>query len=431
MLKSRISRASDSAFVAYAIFAAFGAYFCMYAFRKPLTVATFGGEASLGEDLTYKSALVIAQVAGYALSKFLGIKIISELKSRSRAILFVSLILLAEAALLLFAVVPAPWNVALLLLNGLPLGMIWGIVFSYLEGRRTSEILGAGLSASFIVASGAVKSVGKWLMLEFGVSEFWMPAATGAVFLLPLLGFIFLLEQIPPPTPEDVALRSERAPMNKAERRALFRRFAPGLVLLITFYTLLTAYRDVRDNFAVEIWSALGFGDMPAIFTLSEIPIAVFVLGMLGATVWLKNHAQALRTYFWLVLCGALLVGGATFLFENNALGGAAWMVLAGLGLYVAYVPFNCILFDRMMAAFRLRGNAGFLIYVADAFGYLGSVAVLLWKDFGQAGIGWLQFFKVASYGLTAFGGLLVVGAMIYFNGKLAFRKKNEAWAMR
>ncbi len=427
MLKHRLAGAGPILFSLYATTAAFGAYFCMYAFRKPFTVATFGDVGFWGNELAYKSALVILQVLGYAVSKFWGIKVISEMKQAGRAILLVGLILLAELALVLFALVPPPWNVFLLFFNGLPLGMIWGIVFSYLEGRRTSEILGAGLSASFIVSSGAVKSVGLWLMLNMGVSEFWMPAVTGMLFVLPLLAFAFLLEQIPPPTVEDIALRTERTPMSGAERKALFRRFAPGLVLLIAFYMLLTAYRDVRDNFAAEIWSALGFGGAPYIFTISEIPIAVFVLAMMGSTMFIKDNARALQVYFWLVLGGALLIGTSTLLFHAHAMNGALWMVLVGLGLYIAYVPFNCILFDRMIAAFRYKSNAGFLIYVADAFGYLCSVAVLLWKDMGQAALTWLEFFGGASYLLAIGGSLLMLGALFYFGKKSKWEAEPSA----
>ncbi len=61
--------------------------------------------------------------------------------------------------------IPAPWNVAALFLNGLPLGLIWGLVFGFMEGRRTSEVLGAILCASFILSSGVVKSVGKALII--------------------------------------------------------------------------------------------------------------------------------------------------------------------------------------------------------------------------------------------------------------------------
>lgn len=419
MLKRYLQRAPDSVFILFATLSAFGAYFCMYAFRKPFTVATYEGIGFWGDELAYKSALVISQVVGYALSKFIGIKVISELKSHYRVVLFLLLIGLAEVALLLFAIVPAPWNVILMLFNGLPLGMIWGIVFSYLEGRRFTEILGAGLSTSFIIASGAVKSIGQWLMLHFGVSEFWMPAVTGAIFILPLLLFAYLLEQIPPPTQEDIDLRTERKPMTGQERVRLFRNYAPGLVLLIAFYTLLTAYRDFRDNFAAEIWSALGFDGKPYIFTASETPIAVLVLLMVGATMWVKDNRRALRVYLWLILGGAVLVGVSTLLFSNGILNGALWMVLVGLGLYMAYILYNCILFDRMIAAFRYKSNAGFLIYVADAFGYLGSVAILFVKDFGRPNLSWIEFFTQASYMLAAGGVLLLVSAIWYFSRRV------------
>ena len=56
--------------------AAFGTYFCMYAFRKPFTAAEFAGYEWGG--LGYKTLLVTAQVLGYTLSKFIGIKVIAE-----------------------------------------------------------------------------------------------------------------------------------------------------------------------------------------------------------------------------------------------------------------------------------------------------------------------------------------------------------------
>ena len=53
----------------------------------------------------------------------------------------------------------------------------------------------------------------------------------------------------------------------------------------------------------------------------------------------------------------------------------------ADLGSYFAYVPYGSIPFDRMMASTKMLGTAVFAIYVADAHGYTGSVAVLLFKD--------------------------------------------------
>ena len=197
-LRLWLARANPVAFVLFAGLAGFCAYFSMYAFRKPFTAATFDLVPGWDFALDYKVALVIAQVAGYALSKLAGVKLIAEMQPERRAAAIVVLIGFSWIALVLFAVVPAPWNVAALFLNGLPLGLIWGLVFGFMEGRRTSEVLGAILCASFILSSGVVKSVGKALMDSAQVSAFWMPAATGVIFM-PLLAIsVLALAALPP-----------------------------------------------------------------------------------------------------------------------------------------------------------------------------------------------------------------------------------------
>src|SRR5215475_10801664 len=188
----------------WTVVAAFGSYFCMYGFRKPFTAAGYENFTLMG--LSYKSVLVTAQALGYTLSKFIGIRVISEMPParRSRAIL--SLIGMAQAALLLFALVPAPWNFICLFANGLPLGMVFGLVVGFLEGRRNTEALAAGLCASFILADGLTKSVGTWL-LDQGVGERAMPGLAGLIFGAPLLFFVWMLTRIPPPDARDIALR--------------------------------------------------------------------------------------------------------------------------------------------------------------------------------------------------------------------------------
>jgi len=106
-------------------------YFSMYAFRKPYTAGLYDGLQLWGLD--YKIMLVTLQVIGYALSKFIGVKIISELTPDKRAWSILILIGISWLALLLFAVIPAPYNAFTLFFNGLPLGLIWGIVFSVVE----------------------------------------------------------------------------------------------------------------------------------------------------------------------------------------------------------------------------------------------------------------------------------------------------------
>ena len=103
---------------------------------------------------------------------------------RARAILL--LIAFAHLSLLAFAFIPAPWNAACMFLNGLPLGMVYGLVLGFLEGRRLTELFVAGQCASFILADGVTKSVGS-LLLQAGVPEPWMPFLAGIAFAMPLV----------------------------------------------------------------------------------------------------------------------------------------------------------------------------------------------------------------------------------------------------
>jgi len=125
---------SSMALTIWCIVAAFGAYFCMYGFRKPFTAAEYG-DASYG-SIGYKTILVTAQVLGYTLAKFIGIKVIAEMPPRKRIVWFGGLIVSAELSLLLLAVTPAPFNAIWLFSNGLALGMVFGLVLGFLEGRR-------------------------------------------------------------------------------------------------------------------------------------------------------------------------------------------------------------------------------------------------------------------------------------------------------
>lgn len=412
--------ANSTTFVVLASLFAFFTYFCAFGFRKAFTAADFAGAEANPLGLDFKIALLIAQVLGYGLAKFIGIKLIAELRARYRLALLLACVLVAQIALIGFGLTQdSAWSLWWLFLNGFPLGMVWGIVFGYLEGRRTTEILGSVLCASFIVSSGAVKSVGVYLMQSWLVSPYWMPALVGALFLPVITLFAWLLHRLPPPSPEDERARTPRAPMDGARRRELFQKLWLGLIAIIAYYVLLTAYRDVRDNFAVEIWDALGYGNKPSIFTISELPIAVITLVALGLTTLVRNNRRAMHLYHALLIGSTLLIVIATYAFQAGLLAGSVWMVLMGAGLYLGYVPMNAIFFDRLIAAFRYVATAGFLIYVADAAGYMGSISVLLYRNFGQAELDWLPFFIGMSYWMGIAGTAFVALAWWDFHRRL------------
>lgn len=422
-----LARAHPAVFAAVAGTAGFSAYFAMYAFRKPFTAATFDQVPGWHLALDYKIALIVAQVAGYALSKMIGVKFVSEIAPHQRAAAILGLIGISWLALVAFALIPAPWNVMTMFVNGVPLGMIWGLVYGYMEGRRITEVLASMLCASFILSSGVVKSAGTWLMQDWQVDRLWMPAATGLLFAPMLLLSVWVLSQLPPPSARDEAERVRRAPMTGAERRSFLRAYAPGLIAIIFAYVLLTAFRDFRDNFAAEIWKALGYGGEAGIFSASELPVAVIALVGMAMVIAVHDNRRALLVIHAMVAAGFVLLGLATLAFQLHLISPLVWMILGGSGLYIAYNPINAVLFDRLVAASGRIANAGFLIYVADSFGYMGSVMLLLWRNFGQASLDWLQFFTRGAYVTSIVGTGATIVAAIYFHRRSGDPDRRDA----
>lgn len=421
-LRARVAKWPYAVLSVMAAIAAFGLYTSMYAFRKAFAAGTFTGQQYLHVD--YKVWLVIAQVLGYTLSKFYGIRFIAEVNSENRARYILTLIGIAWLALLAFAVIPAPFNIVFLFINGFPLGLIWGLVFGYLEGRRSTEFMAAVLSISLIFASGFVKTIGRTLLSVFHVNEYLMPFLTGAIFILPLLLFVFFMELMPVPTTQDHQLRTKRSPMNAAGRKQFLIRFLPGIILTIIIYVLLTIMRDVRDNFEVEIWADLGVKSN-SIYTNIDSVISIIVLVAMSLLILVKKNLKAFSIIHLLIIGGCVLVGVSTTLYTLKLISPVSWMTMAGLGLYLGYVPYNAIFFERMIATFNYRSNVGFIMYVADSMGYLGSISILLIKELGRPNISWGNFFKEGVMAVAVVGGICGVLSLLYFLQSAQKDKKN------
>jgi hypothetical protein len=385
-------------FSAWAIVAAFGTYFCVYAFRRPFTGAKFEG-ISWGE-LDYKTLLVTAQVLGYTISKFIGIKVISEMRPQRRVVVLLSLIAVAQLALLGFALTPAPYGFAFLFLNGLPLGMAFGLVLGFLEGRAVSEALTAGLCASFILSDGAMKGVARWL-LERGVTEAWMPFVAGGIFIVPLLFFVWMLTRITPPDAADVAARSARVPMTSADRWRLFWRYAFGLSMMIVVYLSVTILRSMRSDFTPEIWSGLGLDAGPSDFATSEIFVGLSVVLLCGVSIVIRDNRRAFFMSLLTAGLGPLLILVALVMQGAGTIAPYVFMVMIGLGLYLPYVAIHTTIYERLIAMTRERGNMSYLMYLTDAFGYLGYVAIMLVHSFVKFDGGFVSLFVKACWLLS------------------------------
>jgi hypothetical protein len=303
--------------------------------------------------------------------------------------------------------------------------------------------------------------------------------------------------------------------MDGRERMGFVRHFFWGLLMLVIAYFFLTAYRDYRDNYQVDLFTELNYpydggtvqlaidkgreksfaydgntefigsggekvspeavssslvhviwkhdgdrkvasriteisgkrandvlardqqitaqsetlgmvrsvNDHKTIITKAELIVAFGVLVPLALLFLIRNNYIGLIGTYIIMLSGVFLLGGSTWALQNGTINGFWWMTLVGLGAYLAYVPYGSVLFDRLMAQTHVIGTAVFAIYIMDALGYTGSVAVqvycdIFYPDTGSGGDSRLAFFIDFSYLMAAVGLLLFIGSCLYFLAK-------------
>jgi hypothetical protein len=90
-------------------------------------------------------------------------------------------------------------------------------------------------------------------------------------------------------------------------------------------------------------------------------------------------------------------------------------MVMIGLGLYLPYVSVHTTIFERFIAITRERGNIAFLMYLADSFGYLGYVGVLVARNVAGISGNFASFFTTISWTLCLAAAGLMAVCTLYF----------------
>jgi len=399
----------------------------MYGFRVPFKAGEYDYQYQLSSNwlLDEKSVFVIAQVLGYTISKFIGIKVVSELAPERRAVAILALIGFSEMALIGFGATSRPWNILFLFLNGLPLGMVFGLVLGFLEGRQTTELLAAGLCTSFILADGIMKSVGQSFIAFSG--EAWMPALAGSVFVIPLLFFVWMLTQIPRPSRADESHRQSRTVMNRSDRWFYLRKYAWGLTPIIMVYLLANMLRSIRGDFARELWTDLGVDPtgLAQRYTQSEIWVGLLVLAINGSCVLFRQNGIAYLSSLSLCATGIVLLLATCFLQTQKALDPLTFMVLIGLGLYMPYVAIHTTVLERFIALTRERGNLGYLMALVDSTGYFGYVVVLLVRKLVKFEGNILQFFIVACVASGIISLISIAWSALHY--KTNFRSKQNA----
>lgn len=417
-------RFSDILFILWAGGAALLSYSLVYALRKPYTAAAFEDLEVFNMD--YKVAVTIAQILGYVLSKFMGIKLISELKREDRMRFILMSIVMAELSLVFFGLLSAPYNIAAMFLNGLSLGCMWGIIFSFIEGRRVTDILASLLGVSMVISSGTAKSLGLFVMDHLQVSEFWMPALIGAVALPFLALFGYALNSLPHPTEEDIACKTERESLDGKQRWELYRNYMPFLTLLFVANVVLVILRDIKEDFLVNIIDVSNYSSW--MFAQVDSVVTGIILVIFGLMVFVRSNLKALTLLLGLIITCMVVMSVVSFGYKELALDPVIWLFIQSLCLYMAYLTFQTIFFDRFIACFRIRGNVGFFIAINDFLGYAGTVIVLSVKEFLKPDINWADFYNLMAGYVGVVCCIAFICSLVYLHQR--YRRENTVVEM-
>lgn len=404
--------------------AALLSYSLVYALRKPYTAASFEGLTLFGTD--YKVAVTTIQILGYVIAKFFGIKLISELKRENRFRFFVTSAIMAEVALIGFGVLSAPYNAAAMFFNGLSLGCMWGVIFSFIEGRKVTDMLASLLGVSMVFSSGIAKSFGLFAMNELNIDQFWMPAVIGGVALPLLVLMGYLLKRLPSPTQEDIELRNERVVLDSEGRKRLFLSFAPILTLLFIGNFMFLVLRDIKEDFLVLILDMSNQSSW--LFAQVDTIVTLAILALFSAFVFFRSNIKTLMCLMGIVILSCITMAYVSFNYKALDLQPVVWLFIESLCLYIAYLTFQTIFFDRFIACFRIKGNVGFFIAIIDFIGYMGTVTLLSTKEFLNFDMEWFDMFNHMAFSVGAVCTVLftIVATLIYKRYSLNNRNKTK-----
>ena len=380
----------------------FSIYTCMYALRKPFSGLTFNDMILWGMNI--KIWMVLCQLIGYTLSKIVGIRFFGGLNRDYRGIFLICLMAASLIPLVILRFTSIEYWPFLMILNGFPLGLVWGLVFSYVEGRKFTELI-------------------LWLQSSLQLSINEVPYITGAFALFPAVIFIILLERFPSPTAEDIDLRLERKALDPSSQKRILGDLQHLILPFVVIYGLLTILRDFRDNFSADMLNQyLAYNTQS--FVKIELPVTLLLLCIVPAFSFIKSHTKSLKLTAYCTAIGGLICLISVLGFQLQFISLPALLVISGTGLYLGYILINISVMDRIIGLSGTNGNSGFLIYIADSVGYLFSLTITSVALLGNTdSIDWVSIFDK----LIIVGSILIIALsqiIIYQLNKST--KKNE-----
>ena len=201
----------------------------------------------------------------------------------------------------------------------------------------------------------------------------------------------------------------------------------PLLVMLFAANLLLTVQRDIKEDFIVCIIDVSTISSWA--FAYIDSAATVILLAIFALLAMNGNHLRVLCVILFLSALGmgtVAYVAAAAIEMPTTW-----WLFLQTFCIDIAYLSFQTIFFERFIACFKVRGNVGFFIITIDFIGYLGTLALLLIKEFNAPHIDWASFYDHMSIYVGIACCVAFIGSTIYIvsaksrKGKCARQESN------
>ena len=278
----------------------------------------------------------------------------------------------------------APLKIISVLIGSIFCSAIFGVEFTYLEGRSNGDVFIAAVNTVVFFGSSLCRAIGAAL-IRGGVPGRWMPILAVTLYSPITILSLYCLDAMPNPTEADIASMGERTIMASSEKSAFISNHAFGLTPLLLGFAFAAGFRFLRDFFALEIYrEVLDREPEPLDYLLADWIGGAFCIASLLAMSRVTDNVRVLMLLLCMFAGGGLIIGLATFLFQREWISPELWIISIGVGLTCTITPFSGSLFDRIMACTRTKGTATFLINFGDAVAYVGVFLSLAYKTFSD-----------------------------------------------
>lgn len=135
-------------------------------------------------------------------------------------------------------------------------------------------------------------------------------------------------------------------------------------MMLFVANIAIVVLRDIKEDFLVNIIDVSEYS--PWLFAKIDSVVTLIILVVFGLMVFVKDNLKALSILFGLIIMGMIVMSVVSFGQERFQLPPVVWLFVQSLCLYIAYLTFQTIFFDRFIACFKIHGNVGFFIVTTD-----------------------------------------------------------------